>query len=79
MRENNPMFNHRDKLGQTRMFSYTPQGLLQTVTDGTGVVAVTNTHDDNCRLASTAGGLGDEKLFQWDSEKEEWIEEEGTS
>jgi YD repeat-containing protein len=64
---NNQVLTDTDKLGHTTTNTYTSQGLLQTVTDRNGIVAVTNTYDSNGRLISTADALGNTTQFQWDS------------
>jgi RHS repeat-associated protein len=64
---NNQVLTDTDKLGHTTSYAYTSQGLLQTVTDRNGIVAVTNSYDSNGRLISTADALGNTTKFQWDS------------
>jgi RHS repeat-associated protein len=64
---NNQVLTHTDKLGHTATNTYNRQGLLQSLTDRNGIVAVTNTYDSGGRLASTADALGNATQFQWDS------------
>jgi YD repeat-containing protein len=64
---NNQVLTATDKLGHTTTNTYTSQGLLQTVTDRNGIVAITNTSDSNGHLISTADALGNKTQYQWDS------------
>jgi YD repeat-containing protein len=64
---NNQVLTATDKLGHTTTNTYTSQGLLQTVTDRNGIVAITNTYDGNGRLIAVIDALGNKTQYQWDS------------